>query len=84
MLGKSPADADYGSELEQALTEFPNSARISRLAVKAHSNSPDKFKYMMRFTAAQFANAGNHMGEGLRLSDYMAALEAEMQGARRQ
>jgi hypothetical protein len=52
--------------------------------VKAHSDSPDKFKYMMRFTAAQFANARNHMGEGLRLSDYMTALEAEMQGARRQ
>jgi tetratricopeptide (TPR) repeat protein len=84
MLGKSSTDADYGSELEQALAEFPNSARISRLAVKAHSDSPDKFKYMMRFTAAQFANARNHMGEGLRLSDYMAALEAEMQGARRQ
>jgi hypothetical protein len=38
----------------------------------------------MRFTAAQFANARNHMGKGLRLSDYMAAPEAEIQGARRQ
>lgn len=79
MVGKSPADADYGSELEQALADFPNSAVISRLALKAHFDSPDKFKYMMRFAATQFANVRKHGMERFRLSDYMASLEKEVQ-----
>lgn len=82
LIGKSIApDADYQQQVNAAAAEFPNSAVLARLQMKAEQDPARKAAYKIHYVATQFANVADPVANGgAGLGNFMAELAQEDAG----
>ncbi|MDO8416724.1 MAG: hypothetical protein Q7S87_11005 [Agitococcus sp.] len=78
LMGMDINDSNYDNTLNEAISDFPNNASLSKLFLIKNIAGTNRKLALARYGASQFANVKNHLYEKFRLNDYMYGFSQEI------